>query len=156
MNRNAGIRKLYPFLMVLGAGILLFRTISLMFFEHGLRILELWVNVLTIIEMIIDAVCIVFSLKWLLRNTVAAQTISLTLGATAAIFHAFRVLIYVIGRLGPWKNFDVKPAFRASAGTDIFWVYFAGILSLLGLLAVILIWIIRKKRRRYSSHLKCS
>lgn len=141
-------QKLYASLMVLGASILLFRTIRLMFFENGLETLSTWVNALTIIEMIIDVSCIIYSARWFLKNTEIDKTTSLRLGASAAIFHAFRVLIFVIGRIGPWKNFDVKPEFRSSAEIDLFWVYFAGILSILGIVGVIVIFLIRRKYKR--------
>jgi predicted ABC-type exoprotein transport system permease subunit len=151
MKKYLTTQKLYPFLMVLGASILLFRTIRLMFFENGLTTLAVWVNVLTAIEMIIDATCIIFSIKWFFKHSEIDKIISLRLGAFAAIFHAFRVLIFVIGRIGPWINFDVKPEFRSSSSIDIFWVYFAGILSILGIIGVVIIWLIRKKNRKHNA-----
>ncbi|BEP28160.1 hypothetical protein [Helicovermis profundi] len=52
--------KLFPSLMILGACVLLFRTVKLLIFEKGLIILSMWLNMLTIIEMIIDMACILF------------------------------------------------------------------------------------------------
>jgi hypothetical protein len=49
------------------------------------------------------------------------------LGAAAAILHAIRVLIYMLGRTGPWVNFDEKPGHRDSYTFEWFWVYFAAI-----------------------------
>jgi len=54
--------------MFLGAGILLFRSIRLTVFEDGLVTLAVWVNVLTVIEMFIDAHCIIFSINWFLKH----------------------------------------------------------------------------------------
>jgi hypothetical protein len=138
-------QKLYPLVLILGASILLFRTIRLLTVENGWVTLAGWVVVLTFIEMAIDTLCIVYSFRWLYRNSKKSKSIALQLGAAAAIFHAFRVLIYVVGRVGPWINFDVKPEFRSSHHVDLFWVYFAAILSVLGIIAVITIWIMTKR-----------
>ena len=141
-------QKLYSSLLVLGASILLFRTIRLLTLENGWEVLAHWVIVLTFIEMTIDASCILFSFHWLLRNSKSSKSISLRLIASAVIFHAFRVLIYVLGRTGPWINFDVKPQYRSAHDVDMFWVYIAAILSVLGILGVIIIWLAIKRAKR--------
>lgn len=141
-------QKQYSSLLILGASILLFRTIRLLTVENGWNVLAHWVIVLTLIEMAIDTLCIIFSFHWLIRVSNKSKSISLRLGAIAAIFHAFRVLIYVLGRTSPWINFDLKPQFRASNDVNMFWVYFAAILSVLGILGVIIIWMILKRAKR--------
>ena len=141
-------QKLYASLLILGASILLYRTISLLIFENGWNILTNWVIALTFIEMAIDTLCIVFSFHWLSSISKKSKSISLHLGAMAAIFHAFRVLIYVLGRTGPWLNLDVKPQYRSTHIVDMFWVYFAAILSVLGILGVIIIWTAIKRNKR--------
>jgi len=141
-------QKLYASLLILGASILLFRTIRLLTFENGWNILVNWVIVLTFIEMAIDTLCIIFSFYWLFKNLRSSKSISLRLGATAAIIHAFRVLIYVLGRTGPWNNFDVKPQFRSTHNVDMLWIYFAATLSVLGIFGVIIIWIVIKKAKK--------
>lgn len=104
-----------------------------------------WVIMLTFMEMAIDALCIIFASRWWMGVTDHSKSIALRLGASAAIFHAFRVLIYVIGRVGPWINFDVKPKFRALQDVEMFWVIFAATLSILGILGVIIIWLLTKR-----------
>lgn len=141
-------QKLYSSLLILGASILLFRTIRLLTVENGWNVLANWVIVLTLIEMAIDTLCIIFSFHWLIRVSNKSKSISLRLGASAAIFHAFRVLIYVLGRTSPWINFDLKPQFRASNDVNMFWVYFAAILSVLGILGVIIIWMLITRAKR--------
>lgn len=131
--------KAFSLWMILGAGILLVRTIRLLVYEEGLIVLALWVKVLTFIEMSIDISCIIFSFKWLLNCTKRNKTISLRLGATVALFHALRVFIYVLGRIGPWKDFDKTSEYRLTGDVNLFWVYFAGILSVAGVLGVLLI-----------------
>ena len=118
-----------------------------MFFEQGLEILVLWVIILTIVEFIIDFSCIIGSLRWLISNDALKATFPLQLGAAAAILHAIRVLIYVLGRTGPWVNFDVKPIYRSSYSFDWFWVWFTAILSVLGVIGVIVIWRLRRRSK---------
>jgi hypothetical protein len=138
-------QKLYSILMILGASILLFRTIRLLSVENGWETLAIWVITCTFIEMLIDVFCIIFSFSWLLKATIKSRQMALRLGAAAAIFHAFRVLVYVMGRIGPFKNFDLKPQFHNTQNVEMFWIYFASILSILGVLGVIIIWrLIRK------------
>ena len=141
-------RRLYASLLILGAGILLFRTIRLLTIEDGWVTLAGWVIALTFIEMAIDILCILFSFHWLWQNSTKSKKNALRTGAAAAIFHAFRVLIYVLGRTGPWVNFDVKPEYRETHQVDLFWVYFAAILSVMGILGVLIIWAIIRKQRK--------
>jgi hypothetical protein len=140
-------QKLYSLVLILGASILLFRTIRLLTIENGWNTLADWVIALTFFEMAIDILCIIFSSHWLFRNSNSSKSIALHLGAYAAFFHAFRVLIYVLGRTGPWINFDVKPEFRSTHNVNIFWVYFAAILSVLGILGVTIIWLNIKRNK---------
>jgi hypothetical protein len=67
--------------------------------------------------------------------------------AAAVFLHAVRVLIYALGRIGPWIDFDIRPEYRAlySSRGSMGWVYFASIMSILGILGVIIIW--RNRRR---------
>ena len=126
-----------PLLMILGASVLLFRTVRLLFFEDGLIILALWTKILTIIEMIVDILCIFFSFEWLRKSEVKFKIVSFRLCEIATLFHGFRVLIYILGRIGPWKDFDKTPEFRLQGTTNTFWLYFAGILSVVGVIGVI-------------------
>jgi hypothetical protein len=147
IRRMVTKQRIYAFLLILGASILLFRTLRLLFFEQGLEILVLWVIILTVLESIIDSCCIIGSLRWLISNDALKATFPLRLGAAAAILHAIRVLIYVLGRTGPWVNFDVKPIYRSSYSFDWFWVWFAAILSVLGVIGVIVIWKLRRRSK---------
>jgi hypothetical protein len=140
-------QRIYAFLLILGASFLLFRTLRLIFIEQGLEILVLWLIILTIVEFIIDFSCIVGSLRWLIYNDALKATFPLKLGAAAAIFHAIRVLIYVLGRTGPWLNFDVKLIYRPSYSFEWFWVWFAAILAALGVIGVIVIWRLRRRAK---------
>ena len=140
-------QKLYAALLLLGGGILLFRTIRLLTVENGWETLANWVIALTFIEMLADLICIIYSLKWFINIDLKARSVALKLGAFAAIFHAFRVLIYVLGRTGPWINFDLKQEFRDIHEVNMFWVIFAAVLSVLGIIGVIVIWAVMKNRK---------
>jgi hypothetical protein len=140
-------QRIYSSLMIAGACILLFRTIRMMLVENALDILVLWVGILLIVEFLIDLGCVVSSLRWFINNNRENAALPLRLGAMAAILHAIRVLIYVLGRTGPWVNFDVKPEYHDLYTFEWFWVYFAAILSILGVVGVIVIWQIIKTRK---------
>ncbi|MFC1920773.1 hypothetical protein ACFLYQ_03500 [Chloroflexota bacterium] len=140
-------QRIYAFLLFLGASLLLFRTVRLIFFEQGLEFLVVWAIILTIVEFIIDFSCIVGSIRWLISNDALKATFPLQLGAAAAIWHAIRVSIYVLGRTGPWINFDVKPIYHSSYSFDWFWVWFAATLAVLGVIGVIIIWRIRRRAK---------
>ena len=131
-----------------GASVLLYRTLSMVFAEQAFEILVWWVIALLIAEFLIDLACLLSTIPWLIRGDSFFARWPLRLGATAAILHAIRVLIYVLGRTGPWINFDVKPDQREAYSFDWFWVYFAAILSILGVAGVIVIWRIIRHRGR--------
>ena len=137
-------QRLYAALLFVGAGILLARTI-IMLSQGALGVLVWWASGLLIFELIIDLACMMTSVNWFLSNDQTKDRIPLRLGAIAAIFHAFRVLIFVLGRMGPWIDFDVQPDQRALHDTRWTWadLYFATIMSILGLIAVIVIWRLR-------------
>ena len=74
------------------------------------------------------------------------NTVPLRLGAAAAILHAPRVLIFVLGRTSTFLNFDVRQEYHATHGGLLswFWVYFAGAMSVLGVFGVLIIWQVRR------------
>ena len=112
--------------------------------------LVLWVSILLVAELLIDAGCLVGSLRWLIANDAGKATAALRIGAAAALLHALRVLFFVMGRVGPWINFDVRPEYRAqhSARWDWEWLYFAAIMSVLGVSGGIVIWKLRRRARK--------
>lgn len=116
----------------------------------SLDILVLWVSVLLIAELLIDAGCLFASIKWWIANDPVKSHLALKLGASAAILHAIRVLVFVLGRTGPWIDFDVRSEQRAIHYTRWNWtgVYFAAIMSALGLLGALIIWKLRRRKRQ--------
>jgi hypothetical protein len=60
-----------------------------------------------------------------------------------------RVLVFVLGRTGPWLDFDVRPAYRATHDARWSWfgVIFAATLAATGIFAVIAIAWLRHRHR---------
>lgn len=145
---NQSRQRTLGLLLALGAGILLFRTLRMLLAEQALEILLPSVLALLFLELMVDVTCIGLSLRWAFLHAERASGAALRAGAAATILHAFRVLVYVLGRIGPLKDFDRKPEFRGTSSVDWFWVWFAAVLSLAGLIAVLVIYICRKRSRR--------
>ncbi|TKJ48041.1 hypothetical protein CEE34_00325 [Candidatus Aerophobetes bacterium Ae_b3a] len=149
MSFNVSKQRLYASLLILGACILLFRTIT-MLSQGALDVLVLWVSVLLIVELLIDTGCILSSVRWWITNDESKARIPLRIGAAAAILHSARVLIFVLGRVGPWIDFDVRPEHRALHSTPWSWgwLYFAAIMSVLGVIGAFIIWILRRRAKK--------
>ena len=143
--------RLYAALLIFGAGVLLFRTVRMAFVEGGLEQSTWWVLVLLFIEMAFDIGCMAASIRWLITAEAKHSRPALRLGTAATLMHAVRVLVYVLGRTGPWTNFDIRPEFRSTVAYDRFWVWFAAILAVLGVIAVIILWRILVRIRKRSA-----
>ena len=152
MRREIEKQRLYALLLAAGASILLFRTASMMFFEDAFLLLVLWVILLLILEFVIDLGCVIFSVRWFISSRKEQARIPLRLGAAATILHAVRVAVFVLGRTGPWENFDIKSEHHSTYTFEWFWVYFAAVLSLLGVVGVVVIWQVIRKRKK--NHLR--
>ena len=115
-----------------------------------MNILVLLVSILLIVEMLIDLSCFLTTIPWWISKDRAKARIPLRLGAAAALLHALRVLVFVLGRTGPWINFDVRPEHH-EAHSDTWTltgVYFAAIMAVLGLIGVIIIWILIRRANK--------
>ncbi len=122
-----------------------------MLVQGALGVLVAWVSVLLIAELLIDASCLASCIAWYVANDRSKARLPLRFGAAAAILHAIRVLIFVMGRAGPWINFDVRPEQRSLHDARWTWtgVYFAAIMAILGIIGVLIIWgLIRRARKK--------
>ena len=139
--------RLFPVLLILGAGILFYRTVA-MISNNALDFLVGWVAFLLIVELMLDVMCIVGTIPWLATGSNQEASHPLRIGAACTVLHAVRVGIFVLGRLEPWKDFDVRPEYRYNHHERWNWfqVYFAGILSVLGLVGAAIIWRARHER----------
>lgn len=141
-SRSSGV---VPALLGGGAGILLYRTIALL--AGGARsVLKGWVVMLTVIEMMVDIVTIIGAARWWLSRSPRHAHLPLRAGATATLLHTARVLVFVLGRTGPWVDFDVRPEHRADHRERWTWpgVVFAGVMSVLGVVGVVVSWRARR------------
>lgn len=137
-------RRLYAGLLILGAAILLYRTIA-MFAAGALTWMVAWVATLLVLEFLVDAGTIVAAIRWVRAPTAQHTRLPLRLGAAATILHAARVLVFVLSRTGPWGNFDVRAGYRElqAAAVPAWGIPFAGIMAALGLIGVAIIWRLR-------------
>lgn len=134
-----------------GAGILFARTIALL--AGGARqVLRPWVVALTYVEMTIDALTIGAAIRWWRSRDPDHAHLAFRAGAAATLLHAVRVLVFVLGRTGPWKDVDVRPERRADHDERWTWaqVIAAGALSVLGLVGAGLVWRSRRRGRPLS------
>jgi hypothetical protein len=138
--------RLGPALVLGGAGILLYRTIALILSEAR-RVLQRWVIALTFAEMAIDVLTMIASARWLVTRSTAHAHLPLRAGAVAALLHAARVLVFVVGRTGPWRDLDVRPEHREDHDERWTWaqVVFAGTMSILGVVGVGVVWLARRQ-----------
>jgi hypothetical protein len=145
----ASRQRLYASLLALGAAFLLFRTI-MMTVQGYLTILVPWVASTIIMEGALDLVTLIFCLRWLKTTSPDHASTPLRLTAAVVVVHALRVLVFALGRTGPFLNFDVRPEHQALHHTRWTWtgVYFASIMSVLSIIAVLIIWHFRRKRRK--------
>jgi len=150
---STGRRWAPPTLLLGGAGILLGRTIALLA-GGARRVLRPWVVALTWIEMAIDALTMAGALRWLRSGDPRHARLPMRAGAAATLLHAGRVAVFVLGRTGPWRDFDVRTEARADHGERWTWgqVVFAGTLSVSGIVGVVLIW----RRRRQAAPMAAS
>jgi hypothetical protein len=127
-----------------GAAILLHRTIALV--RGARRVLKPWVVALTYLEMAVDLLTIGGAVRWWRSGSADDARFPLRVGMAATLLHAVRVLVFVLGRVGPWVDLDVRPEARAGHGERWTWgeVVFAGTMSVLGVVGVGVIW----RRRR--------
>ena len=146
--RTGGVR---PALLLGGAGILVCRTVALL--SRGRTVLRGWVVALTIAEMAVDVVTMVAASRWLLTRAPRHGRPAMRFGAAATLLHAVRVLVFVLGRTGPWRDFDVRPEHRGDHRGRWTWggVIFAGVMSALGVLGVGVIWRVRRSAGRVAS-----
>jgi hypothetical protein len=145
-------QRLFALLLILGAAFLLFRTIMMM--NQGyLEIFVLWVALLLILEFLVDAACLLSCIRWLVSQDRLASQLALRMTAAVIIVHAIRVILFVMGRVSPWINFDVRPEYRVLHHTRWSWegVYFAGIMSALSLIILLLLWIYKRKRKTHEN-----
>lgn len=141
--------RTYATLLSAGAGLLLYRTVA-MISAGAMNTLVPWVGALLVVELITDAITLVVCLTWAatgkhehIRTVIRATT-------TVIVLHAIRVAIFVLGRTGPWVDFDVRPEARATHATRWSWgeVYFAGTMAGISVVLLGVFWLYWRRRRQ--------
>jgi hypothetical protein len=117
-------QRLYAGLLFLGACILLYRTVT-MIVQGNLGILQPWVSVLLLAEFSVDLGCAVFAVRWWISNDSSRDSIPLRFGTAAALLHATHDTRWNMGE-----------------------VYFASVMSILGVMGVLIIWHHRRRVRK--------
>ena len=133
-----------PALLFGGAAVLVYRTVFLL---SGARsVLKGWVVALTIVEMAVDIATLLAAVRWWVTRDPHHSRPAMRFGAAATLLHAMRVSVFVLGRTGPWRDFDVRPEHRPDHDQRWTWggVVVAGVMSALGFLGVGIIWQLRR------------
>lgn len=141
--------RLYSVLLFLGAGFLAFRALTLI--AEGAHVINVgWVTALLYLELALAVSVMAATVPWFAGKTARAESLALRLAAGVTVLHSVRVLIFVLGRTGPWTDFDVRPEERAAHAARWSWgeVWFAGAMSVLSLVVLALIWRERRRMRR--------
>jgi hypothetical protein len=138
----------YASLIILGSGFLLYRTVMMMA-QGYLTIFVWWVATLLILEFLVDVACLVSALYWWGTKDGKKSRLPLRLTAAVIVVHAIRVLVFVLGRTEPFNNFDIRPEYWPMHHTRWSWegVYFAGIMSALSLVILLVLWQYKRGRK---------
>ena len=142
-------QRTYAVFIILGVCILLYRTV-MMLSQGTMEVLVLWVFALLIADFLLDVTTLLSSIRWWVTGAERHAVFPLRVFAAAIVLHAIRVLIFVLGRTGPWIDFDVRPEERFMHAERWNWdqVYFAAVMSALGVIGVIVVWIYRRRNHR--------
>ncbi len=133
-------QRMYAGLLMLAGGFLLIRTLRMVLVEQPFEILAEWVYALLILEFMLDLGCLLAGSRWFILSKWQYASTALKMGVWSVMVHAMRVLIYVLGRTGPWKNFDIQADYHAGYSFDWFWVYFSAGFAILSLTGVYVVW----------------
>ena len=129
----------------LGIWVLLLRTI-LMTAQGYLVTFVPWVAALLALELLLNVSIFVSAAWWWMGANASRARLPLHLTTATIIIHAIRVLVFVLGRTGPWHDFDVRAIHRTSSDPEWHWVIFAAILAILSPIALASVWLRRRSR----------
>lgn len=124
-----------------GGGISILLTRATIIAVGSRQVLKRWVIGLAAVELVLDAATLGTSIRWWMTNLRRHRRLPLQLATAATLLHAVRVLVFVLGRLRPLKDFDVRPEHRAEHDRHWTWgqVSFAAVMSILGVVGVFVV-----------------
>jgi hypothetical protein len=143
-TKAEGQNRVAAVLLIGGISIVLARAAVLI--STSRTVLRRWVIDLAVVELLLDIATFATALRLLATNASRHRVLPSRLAAAAIILHALRVLVFVLGRLRPFKDFDVRPEQRAEHDSRWSWaqVVFAAVMSVLGVVGLLTI---RSRRR---------
>ncbi len=127
--------------VLVGGGISILLVRAAVLIGGSRRVLKRWVVDLAAVELVLDVATLVASIRWWSTGRQHDRHVPLRLAAGAIVLHAGRVLIFVLGRLRPFKDFDVRPDRRDGHEQRWNWgqVWFAAVMSVLGVVGVLVV-----------------
>jgi hypothetical protein len=134
-------------LFTIGGAILVSRAFTMMV-DGYLGIYVPWAAILLALEFLIDATWLASAIAWFFKDNKANEKNTFNLAAASILLHAFRVMIFVLARIGPLTNFDIKETYHAThyARWDWTGIFLAATLSLMGVVGVLVVWGIRRRK----------
>jgi uncharacterized protein (TIGR03382 family) len=93
---------------------------------------------------VIDAIAVIAGVRWFSTPSTDRATTARRAVTAMILIHALRVLVFVLGRTGPWVDFDVRPEYATT--WTWFDVWFAGVGAAISLIVLGLVWQLRRRR----------
>jgi hypothetical protein len=139
-------------LLALGGCFMLGRTVMLIA-GGALTTYQPWAAALLTLEFLVDGVAVALLVRWLVTGDEQHQAPALRGVAAVILVHAVRVLVFVLGRTGPWVDFDVRPRHRMGHSETWSWagVWFAGIMALSSVVVLVIVMGHRRRSLRRSA-----
>jgi len=147
-GRRPRLGSLTPWALAVGAGFMFGRTIVLIG-GGALATYTRWCAGLLVLESIVDLMALITVVAWGLKRGARAEAIAMRAVASVVILHAIRVLVFVLGRTGPWIDFDIRLEHRVAYADQWTWagVVFAAVMAALSLIVLAVVWRARRAGR---------
>lgn len=125
--------------LLLGGGISILLVRAAILISTAKNFLRRWVIGLAAVELALDIATLGAAIRLCVTKVVGHRALPSRLAAVAIVVHAIRVTIFVLGRFGPFKDFDVRTGQRSDHDSRWSWagVVFAAAMSVLGVLGVL-------------------
>lgn len=145
-------RRLVAVLLLGGGCVLVVRTLMLAA-GGALTTYRPWAAGLLVTEFVFDAVAVALLVRWAALGHQRSEVPALRAVAAVVVVHAVRVLVFVMGRTGPWVDFDVRPQYRPDHAETWTWagVWFAAAMVVASLAVLLIVMASRRHRSRAST-----
>ena len=138
----------WAWILAFGAAFMFGRTAQ-MVWQGSLLVFVPWVGGLLLLELTMNAVTLLATLRWALGPDPRRRRFALRAVAGTVLVHATRVLVFVLGRTGPWVDFDIRPERQSEHAAEVSWVsvWFAAGMAITSLVVLVSVWVIARRRR---------